>query len=98
MTPEQPPDWILPLDLEDLTFIRNFVLASGSLKKMSDFYQVSYPTVRLRLDKLIQKIQINEDEAREPFIAFIKNLTLNDKIDLDTAKLIINAYQKEQKP
>jgi hypothetical protein len=54
----------------------------------------SYPTVRLRLDKVIQKIQIGEDTANEPYIALIKRLAVNDKIDFDTAKLLISEYKK----
>jgi hypothetical protein len=50
--------------------------------------------VRLRLDKLIQKIQISEDISNEPYIALVKRLTVNDKIDLDTAKLLISEYKK----
>ena len=47
------PQWILALEPEDATFLKNFVLKSGSLKEIARLYEVSYPTVRLRLDKLI---------------------------------------------
>ncbi|MEL7567331.1 MAG: hypothetical protein AAGU27_20975 [Dehalobacterium sp.] len=50
--------------------------------------------VRLRLDKLIQKIQISEDTANEPYISLIKRLAVNDKVDFDTAKLLIAEYKK----
>ena len=46
------PSWLEELEDEDLTFIRNFVLSSGSLKEMASQYGVTYPTVRLRLDRL----------------------------------------------
>ena len=49
------PSWIEDLEEEDLTFIKNFVLTSGSLKEMAAKYGVTYPTVRLRLDRLIEK-------------------------------------------
>ena len=49
------PEWIVNLDDEDVSFIKRFLLASGSLKEMARQYEVTYPTVRLRLDKLIQK-------------------------------------------
>lgn len=42
---------------------------------------MTYPTVRLRLDKIIQKILISEDTAAEPYIALIKRLALNEKLD-----------------
>ena len=52
------PDWLSALEDEDLVFVKKFLLASGSLKEMARQYGVTYPTVRLRLDRLIQKIQI----------------------------------------
>jgi hypothetical protein len=58
---------------------------------------VTYPTVRLRLDRLIQKIQVGEDVATEPYIALIKRLAVNDKLDFDTAKLLISEYKKGSK-
>ena len=52
--------WIDLLDDEEVAFIRRFILASGSLKELATAYEVSYPTVRLRLDRLIQKIELFE--------------------------------------
>ena len=49
-------------------------------------YGVSYPTVRLRLDRLIQKIQLGEQIENEPYIALIKRLAVDDKLDFDTAR------------
>lgn len=88
------PEWIMGLEDEDLSFIKNFVMASGSLKAVATQYGVTYPTVRLRLDRLIQKTQISEDMANEPFIALVKRLTINEKIDLGTAKILISEYKK----
>ena len=50
--------------------------------------------MRLRLDRLIQKIQIGEDTASDPYIATIKRLVVGDKLDFDTAKLLIAEYKK----
>lgn len=88
------PEWISNLDDEDVTFIKKFILASGSLKEMARQYDVTYPTVRLRLDKLIQKIQISESTEAEPYVALIKRLAINDKFDYDTAKILIGEYKK----
>ncbi|AVQ44863.1 DUF2089 family protein [Clostridium botulinum] len=96
MAIEKLPNWVSSLDYEDIEFIKKFILTSGSLKEIAKLYEVSYPTVRLRLDKLIQKIEINDKNLNEPFISFIKELSLDEKIDLDTAKLIINEYKKEK--
>lgn len=88
------PEWIVNLDDEDVAFIKRFLLASGSLKEIARQYGVTYPTVRLRLDKLIQKIKISEDSESEPYIALIKRLAINDKLDFNTAKVLINEYKK----
>jgi hypothetical protein len=88
------PDWMVELDDEDVVFIKNFLLASGSLKEIAGQYGVSYPTVRLRLDKLIQKIHISEDVGNEPYVALIKRLAVSDKLDFDTAKVLISEYKK----
>ena len=90
------PEWIAELDDEDVSFIKRFLLASGSLKEIARQYQVTYPTVRLRLDRLIQKIKISDDAENEPYIALIKRLAVNDKLDFDTAKVLISEYKKLQ--
>ena len=41
---------------EDQEFIVRLIEASGSLKEMARVYGISYPTVRNRLDSLIDKI------------------------------------------
>ena len=62
-------DYDLPLlaylPTEDLTFVLNFLKSSGSLKDMARLYEVSYPTVRNRLDALIDKIKLFEAEGTE---------------------------------
>ena len=88
------PEWIANLDDEDISFIKRFLLASGSLKEMAKQYEVTYPTVRLRLDKLIQKIQVSDSTESEPYIALIKKLAVDDKLDFDTAKILIGEYKK----
>jgi hypothetical protein len=89
------PEWMLNLEDEDVAFIKKFLLASGSLKEMAQQYGVTYPTVRLRLDKLIQKIKISDDTTNEPYVALIKRLVVNDKVDFDTAKILIAEYKKQ---
>lgn len=91
------PSWLEELEDEDLTFIRNFVLSSGSLKEMASQYGVTYPTVRLRLDRLIEKIKVHEETDAEPYVKLIKKLALDDRLDFETAKILISAYKKERK-
>ncbi len=91
---ETRPGWMAGLDDEDLAFIKRFVLASGSIKEVARQYGVSYPTMRLRLDRLIQKIKLGEEAEQEPYIALIKRLAVDDRIDVDAAKTLINEYKK----
>ena len=84
MAIETVPEWMAGLEDEDVAFIKKFLLASG----------VTYPTVRLRLDRLIQKIHLSEDTAADPYVALVKRLAVADKLDFDTAKLLIQSYKK----
>ena len=97
MSIELLPEWMAGLEEEDVAFIKKFILASGSLKEVAGQYGVTYPTVRLRLDRLIQKIKLTENAAADPYIATIKRLAVNEKLDLDTAKVLIAEYKKTRR-
>ena len=96
MDKEEVPGWVLSLDKESLEFIRKFILHSGSLKSMAKIYDVSYPTVRSKLDQLIKKIELNSKQEDVEFINLIKNLVIDERISLETAKLIIDKYKSER--
>ena len=96
MSMELLPEWMIGLE-EDVAFIKRFILASGSLKEVAGQYGVTYPTVRLRLDRLIQKIRLSETAAADPYIATIKRLAMNEKLDLETAKVLIAEYKKTKR-
>ena len=91
------PKWLSNLDDEDLMFIKRFIFASGSLKELAHNYSVTYPTVRLRLDRIIQKIKLNDETNEEPFIDLIKKLVVNDNLEYDVAKLLIQEFKKSKK-
>ena len=88
------PVWMAELEDEDLTFIKKFILASGSLKEVAALYGVSYPTVRLRLDRLIQKIQLTETAEADPYVCLVKRVAVDDNLDYDTAKQLITEYRR----
>ena len=46
----------LQLGREEQQFILNFFLSSGSIKEMSKQANLSYPTMRNKMDDLIEKI------------------------------------------
>ncbi|QIH77108.1 DUF2089 family protein [Macrococcoides canis] len=90
------PDWLLKLDKEDIEFMKNFVLESGSLKSIAKMYDVSYPTVRIRLNALIQKIELASQEENSGLVNYVKSLAIDEKISLEEAKKIINLYNSEK--
>lgn len=91
------PPWMADLDEQDMTFVKRFLLASGSLKEVAGQYGVSYPTVRLRLDRLIQKIRLSDTAEADPYVSLVKRLAVDDKLDFDTAKVLIAAYRETRK-
>lgn len=89
------PQWLLDLENDEIEFMRAFILSSGSLKEIAKIYEVSYPTVRLRLDRLIDKIKNSPTHNDGELISLIKNLAIDDKIPIDIAKLLIDTYREE---
>jgi hypothetical protein len=90
------PAWLTLLEDEDLAFIKRFLLASGSLKDLAAVYQVSYPTIRLRLDRVIQKIQISDAaNSQSDFERLLRVQYAEGKIDLPMLKLFMAAHRKE---
>jgi hypothetical protein len=53
------------LPAEDQDFILKLIQASGSLKELAGLYGISYPTVRNRLDSLIEKISLIKDKIQK---------------------------------
>ena len=86
------PSWISELNDEELEFIKFFVLSSGSIKKLSNIYSTSYPTLRKQLDKLIQKIRISERKGNDKIIQLIHQLEKEGKIDQDIANTVVQEY------
>ena len=88
--------WIELLEEEDLAFLKRFVLASGSLKELAEAYAISYPTVRLRLDRLIAKIEVFDSQrSMSDFERTVRGLHVDGKIDLATLKTLLAAHRKE---
>ena len=90
-------NWTQGLSHEDLAFIKRFVLVSGSLKELAKAYDISYPTVRLRLDRLIDKIKILDSrEITTEFERLLRVLYAEGKIDMDTLNAILIMHRKEE--
>lgn len=85
-------DWFFNLEKEEQEFLKRFILASGSLKQLAKEYEVSYPTVRIRVDKIIEKIKLS-DNNKDTFEINIMQMVIDEKISLDSAKEIIRKHK-----
>lgn len=96
MKDNQLPLWLEALTGQEVEFIRQFIICSGSLKELAKRYNVSYPTVRRRLNKLIQKISSNvpEDDAH---IKLIRQLALDGQMSYEAAGKLILSHRNERK-
>jgi hypothetical protein len=91
---ETIPPWIEGLDEDDLQFLRRFVLSSGSLKALCDEYQVSYPTLRARLDRLIAKVRAADDpRAADSFQRKLQLLVADGKLSSTLARELWGAHR-----
>lgn len=94
MTELQASRWFGDLSEQDQAFIRRFVLCSGSLKELARAYDVSYPTIRLRLDRLIAKIEIlEEQESLSEFERTLRAAYADGTVDMATFKNLLEAHQ-----
>jgi len=90
--------WVDLLDEEDLAFVKRFILVSGSLKELADAYGVSYRTLRLRLDRLIDKIKILEDSrVQDAYERLVRAQFAAGKFDAATLKQLLAAYHQQRK-
>jgi len=85
---------LLLLPEEDLDFVVQFVLASGSLKEMAHLYGVSYPTIRASLDRVIVDLRQRLDGVPpDPMTNLLADLVERGEIKLTTAKNIRAIYR-----
>jgi hypothetical protein len=92
------PAWLDALSVEDLHFLRRFLLSSGSLKDLAAEYQVSYPTIRARLDRLIAKVKTAEDpKIDDPFVRALQLLVADGSMPHSMAKDLLAAHRESHK-
>ena len=98
MSDSEKKRWMDSLEDEDLAFIKRFILFSGSLKDLADAYGVSYPTLRLRLDRLIDKIKILDNQKIEDdFERQLRAQFADGRLDSQVFKKLLSAYQEQKK-
>jgi hypothetical protein len=90
--------WLEAMEPEDLEFLRRFLMASGSLKDLAREYQVSYPTIRSRLDRLIAKVQAAEEpRISDPFERKIRILVADGTLPPGLARELLEIHQKSHR-
>jgi hypothetical protein len=87
---------LLSLNEEDLDLVLQLVLASGSLKDLARVYQVSYPTIRLRVDRLIERLrQLVEGATPDPMMQLIAGLVERGEITVTAARAVRDLYRQQ---
>jgi len=90
--PREHPLSLLPE--EDLDFVLQFVLASGSLKEMARLHGVSYPTIRNTLDRVIASLHHHVNGAApDPMTNLLADLVERGEIKLTVAQNIRTLYR-----
>jgi hypothetical protein len=91
---EHLPPWLEALDEEDFQSLKRFVVSSGSLKALCDEYQVSYPTVRTRLDRLIAKVRAaDQPKAADSFQRKLQVLVADGRLPPALARDLWKAHR-----
>ena len=89
---------LLSLTEEDLDLMLQFVLASGSLKDLARSYQVSYPTIRARVDRMIERLRaIMNGDSSDPMSHLLMELLDRGEITVSAARLVRDAHQQSEK-
>lgn len=97
MEPERKR-WLDGLEDEDVMFIKRFILFSGSLKDLADAYQVSYPTLRIRLDRLIEKVKVLDNpKIEDEYERRLRALYADGRLEPAVFKALLNSYENQKK-
>lgn len=90
-----PPPWISVLGDDELLFLKRFLLASGSLKEIAEVYGVSYPTIRARLNRLIERVNAVEVPASgDAFEKLVNTLVEQGVLITGTGRALIHTHQR----
>lgn len=61
---ELPP--LAQVSIDDQIFIAMFIKTNGSIKQMESVFNISYPTVKSRLNRIAKQLDIGDIEIRTP--------------------------------
>ncbi|MEQ8769076.1 MAG: DUF2089 family protein [Phycisphaerales bacterium] len=85
------------LPREDLDLICELVLQSGSLKGLGESYGVSYPTIRARLDRTIERLRaVVEGAAPDPVASLLASLVERGELTPSGARRLRDTLRETQ--
>jgi len=88
---------LFALNEQELDLVLQMVLASGSLKDLAQVYQVSYPTIRLRVDRVIEHLRQLADGAKpDPLIQLLADLVERGEITVPAARSLRDLYRQQK--
>jgi hypothetical protein len=104
MTPETTPlakpaaaHPLFSLTEEELDLVLQLVLTSGSFKDLARIYQVSYPTIRIRMDRLIQRVQqIVGGAPPDPMTQLLAELVERGEMTVSAARQLRDLYRQQR--
>ncbi|MDZ4858325.1 MAG: DUF2089 family protein [Candidatus Hydrogenedentes bacterium] len=89
------PAWLSVIDEEETLFLKQFLLTSGSLKQLATLYGVSYPTIRARLDRIIDKVQVTDSpSAGDSFEKLLDVLVEQGVVVPGTARTLMQGHRR----
>lgn len=88
---------LMLLPREDLDLITSLVLHSGSLKDLAAEYGVSYPTIRGRLDRVIERLrEVLAGRAPDPVAELLATLVERGELSVSGARAVRELVRKRE--
>jgi hypothetical protein len=80
----------------ELDLVLQLVLTSGSLKDLAAVYKVSYPTIRARMDRLIERArQMVGGTSSDPMMQLLADLVERGEIAVPAARAVRDLYRQQ---
>lgn len=90
------PHPLLRLTEEERDFVLRLTLASGSLKELARQYGVSYPTIRARLDRLLERLRgLLAGRQADPVAELLADLVERGEMTVSAAHAVLDLHRKE---
>src|SRR5436305_15318020 len=91
---ETPANPLVRLGDDDLELVLRLVLASGSLKELAQGYGVSYPTIRARLDKLLERLRaLVKGQPPDPMADLLADLIARGEVAPSAARAVLKLHR-----